>query len=204
MRIGVLGGTFDPIHIAHLIIAEEARERLCLEEVVFIPAGMPWMKEQQPVSPGEVRLQMLRLAVASNPFFRVSDLEIERSGATYTVETLEALRDERGKEAEIYFIVGMDTLEVLHRWKEPQRLLELCTPVVFGRPGHSDDVLEELETPLPGLREKVRVLDGPAIDVSSTEIRRRVAKGSSIRYMVPYEVEQFIAEHGLYRDKASR
>ena len=199
MRIGVLGGTFDPIHSAHLIIAEEARERLCLEEVVFIPAGKPWMKEQQPVSPGRLRLQMLRLAVAPNPFFRVSNLELERSGATYTVETLEALRAEIGKEAEMYFIVGMDTLEELHRWKEPERLLELCTPVVFARPGHSDAVLEELEIPLPGLREKVRVMEGPAIGISSTEIRRRVANGSTIRYLVPHEVEQFIAEHGLYR-----
>ena len=202
MRIGILGGTFDPIHIAHLIVAEEARIYLSLEEVVFIPAGEPWLKAEHPVSPKELRLQMVRLAVASNPFFRVLALEIERPGPTYTVDTLEILRREWGPTAELYFILGMDTLVDLPRWKEPERVLEICTPVVFARRENSSSVLEELETQLPGLRKKTQVLDGPTVDISGTELRRRVMQGISIRYLVPFKVEQFIAEHGLYRDTA--
>ena len=202
MRSGILGGTFDPIHIAHLIIAEEARVSLGLEEVVFIPTGEPWLKSEGPVSPGRLRLQMARLAIDSNPFFRVSGLEIDRPGPTYTVDTLEALRQEWGPEAEMYFILGMDTLEDLPKWKEPERLLQLCSPVVFARPEHSQSVLEELESLLPGLREKVRFLDGPHMGISSTEIRGRVAQGRSIRYLVPPPVEQFIAEQGLYSNQS--
>jgi len=204
MRVGILGGTFDPIHIAHLIVAEEARIHLSLEEVVFIPAGEPWLKTEHPVSPKELRLQMVRLAVASNPFFRVLALEIERPGPTYTVDTLEILRREWGPTAELYFILGMDTLVDLPRWKEPERVLELCTPVVFARRKNSSSVLEELEPQLPGLQKKVQVLGGPIIDISGTELRRRVMQGISIRYLVPLKVEQFIAEHGLYRDTANQ
>ena len=201
MRIGILGGTFDPIHIAHLIIAEEARVSLDLEEVVFIPAGEPWVKSEDPVSPGELRLQMVRLAIATNPFFRVSSLEIDREGQTYTVDTLEALRQEWGPETEVYFILGMDTLSGLPRWKEPERLLQLCIPVVFARPEHSQSALEELESLLPGLRDKVLFLEGPHMGISSTEIRGKVSRGVSIRYLVPIQVEQFIAEQGLYSGK---
>lgn len=200
MRIGVLGGTFDPIHIAHLVVAEEARERLSLEEVVFMPAGQPWLKAEQSISPGALRLQMVRLAVESNPFFQVSALEIDRPGPTYSVDTLEVLRRERGPQVELYFILGMDTLLDLPRWKEPQRFLELCIPVAVVRPGHSRAILEELEARLPGLRKRVQVLDGPTIGISGTALRQRVARGISIRYLVPFKVEQFIAEHGLYRD----
>ncbi len=198
MRIGILGGTFDPIHIAHLIIAEEARVRLSLEEVVFIPAGEPWLKTELSLTPGELRLQMVRLAVASNPFFRTSAVEIERPGPTYSVDTLETLHEEWGPDAEAYFILGMDTIVDLPRWKEPHRFLELCTPVVFARPEYSRSALEEVVSQLPGLQEKAHVLEEPNIGVSGTEIRRRVAQGISIRYLVPLKVEQFIVEHGLY------
>jgi len=199
MRIGILGGTFDPIHIAHLIIAEEARVRLGLDQVVFMPAGEPWLKAEHPVTPGVLRLRMVRLAIVSNPSFQASAVEIERPGPTYTVDTLETLREEWGPEAETHFILGMDILEDLPRWKAPERLMELCTLVAFVRPEHSRSALGALETRLPGIREKVQVLNGPTIAVSGTEIRRRVAQGISIRYLVPDKVEQFIAEHGLYR-----
>ena len=202
MRIGILGGTFDPVHIAHLIIAEEARVRLCLEEVVFVPTGEPWLRAERPISPGEVRLRMVRLAVASNPFFRSSDLEIERPGPTYTVDTLEAVRVDWGPEADVYFILGMDALIDLPRWKEPQRFLELCSPVVFTRPEYAMDMLDGVDSQLPGVREKAHILEGPTIGVSGTEIRRRVALGISICYLVPSQVERFIAEHGLYTDRA--
>ncbi|MBI4201460.1 MAG: nicotinate-nucleotide adenylyltransferase [Chloroflexi bacterium] len=199
MRLGILGGTFDPIHVGHLIIAEEARVRLSLEEVVFIPTGQPWLKAVQPVSPGELRLQMVRLAVAENPFFRASALELERPGPTYTVDTLAAVHKEWGPGVEVYFIMGTDTLVDLPRWKEPRRFLELCVPVVYARPNHSREAWEELERQLPGLGERVRRIETPLIGVNGTEIRRRVACGISIRYLVPARVERFIAEHGLYR-----
>ena len=203
MRIGVLGGTFDPVHIAHLVIAEEARMRLSLEEVVFIPTGQPWLKADKPVSPGEQRLEMVRLAISSNPFFRASSVELDRSGLTYSVDTLEALQQEWGPGAEIYFILGMDALLTLPQWKEPARLLELCTPVVFTRPDQPSSALDDLVNQLPGLKEKLQLVEGPQIGVSGTEIRRRVAAGTSTRYLVPLAVEQFIAQHGIYTKDGS-
>ena len=204
MNVGVLGGTFDPIHVAHLILAEEARVCLALEEVVFVVAGAPWMKADYAVSPADLRLQMVRLAVASNPFFRASAVEVERPGPTYTVDTLEALKQEWGPEAEVFFLLGMDALADLPRWKDPGRFLQLCTPVVFARPGHELSVLDEAEAQLPGLKKRVKVLEGPSLGISSTEIRRRIALGKSVRYLVPAMVERFIAEHGLYRSQGNK
>ena len=198
MRIGILGGTFDPIHIAHLIIAEEARVQLGLEEVVFIPAGQPWLKEDQPISPAQLRMEMVRIAIAANPFFRVSPIEGDRPGPTYTHDTLLALREEWGSGAELYFVLGADSLQELPRWKEPKRILELCTPVVFSRPEYTDVSLEKLDEALPGIGKRVRLLRDPQIGVSGTEIRRRVAEGTPVRYLVPEGVERFILEHRLY------
>ncbi len=202
--MGVMGGTFDPVHVAHLIIAEEARVRLGLEEVVFIPAGQPWLKAASPVSPAEARLQMVRLAVSSNPFFRVSDMEVARQGPSYTVDTLQALHEELGVGAELYFIIGFDSLADLPRWKEPQRILQQCTLVLFPRPGQAMSLLDETERTLPGVKAKARVMEGPVMGISSTEIRHRVAEGLSVRYLVPADVEQFIAERGLYRKRARK
>ena len=198
MRIGILGGTFDPIHIAHLIVAEEARVQLNLKEVVFIPVGQPWLKADQPVSPANLRMEMVRIAIASNPFFRVSSIEVDRPGPTYTLDTLVALREELGREAELHFILGTDALQDMPRWKEPNRILELCTPVVFTRPEYENVSPTRMEEALPGIAKKVRVLRDPQIGVSGTEIRRRVADGTSIRYLVPEGVERFIMEHRLY------
>lgn len=201
MRVGVLGGTFDPIHLAHLIMAEEARVRLALEHVVFIPTGEPWLKAVQPVTPPQVRLDMVRQAVACNPHFRVSSVEVDRPGPSYSVDTLDALRREEGPDAELYFILGMDAVADLPRWHAPERFLELCTPVVFARTDHGPAGLDDLEHSLPGVKEKVMFLEGPVMEISSTDIRRRVAKGVSIRYLVPAQVERFITEHGLYRSE---
>ena len=201
MRIGILGGTFDPIHMAHLVIAEEARVRLGLEEMVFIPTGQPWLKADQPISPVSLRMEMVRLAVASNPFFRVSSIEVDRPGPTYTVDTLEALRDEWGQDTEVYFVVGMDALVDLPKWRDPARLLDLCTLVVFARPEYGDVSFSDLERVVPGVRDKVRILSDPQFGVSGTDIRRRVAGGISIRYLVPEAVERFILDHRLYRQE---
>ncbi|MBI2171825.1 MAG: nicotinate-nucleotide adenylyltransferase [Chloroflexi bacterium] len=198
MRVGIMGGTFDPIHTAHLVLAEEARERLGLAYVLFMPAGDPWLKVEKPRTPPEVRLRMVALAVASNAFFRASDIEVRRQGPSYTVDTLEALGAKLGPQHELFFLMGLDALAELPRWYRPERVVELCTPVAFSRPGASRDGPEAVVSKLPLLRRKLVLLDGPVLEVSSMEIRRRVAEGRSIRYLVPDAVEQFIRAEGLY------
>jgi len=199
VKLGILGGTFDPVHLGHLLIAEEARVRLSLEKVLFVPAGRPWMKVGRPVSPGFHRLEMVRLAVADNPYFEASALEVERPGPTYTVDTLLQLRDLYGEGADLYFILGVDSLQDFHRWKAPDRVLELCTLVTVARPGYREVNLSHLDAILPGASQRIIVLHGPLIGISGTEIRRRVAWGLSIRYWVPRPVEEYIYRHGLYR-----
>jgi nicotinate-nucleotide adenylyltransferase len=188
------------VHLGHLIIAEEARVRLKLDQVVFTPAGQPWLKSRQPVSPAGHRLRMVELVVASNRFFRVSSSEMDRSGPTYTVDTLEELRRSLGPDTGLYFIVGMDALEQFHRWKEPEKLLELCNLVVVSRPGHQSVDINSLVGQYPPAGERLILLTVPRIEISSTEIRRRVSEGISIRYLVPESVEEYILEHQLYRD----
>jgi len=200
MRVGILGGTFDPIHCDHLIMAEEASKALSLSEVVFVPAGKPWMKEGRGITPAKVRLQMVRLAIAASPLFRVSTIEINRPGATYTVDTLEELRKEWGPATEVHFIIGMDALIEMPRWKEQKRIMDLCNLVIFTRTEHTKEVSEAVLAQLPGLRERMRVIDGSTQGISSTDIRRRVSKGMSIRNHAPRLVEQFIVERGLYKD----
>ena len=200
MKVGLMGGTFDPIHIGHLLVAEEAR--LCLEfdEVLFIPTGNPWMKAGTPLSPAHHRLNMVRLAVASNPFFHASSIEIDRPGPTYTVDTLAQLREGGDNEDSFYFIVGVDSLSGLRRWKEPERVLDLCTMVVVPRPGHPTGDMSFLESICLSESEKVLTLNGPLVDVSGTDIRSRVAMGQSVRYQVPEEVESYMARCDLYRE----
>ncbi len=199
MRIGLFGGTFDPIHLAHLVLAEEARERLNLTYVLFMPTGDPWLKREKPKTAGEQRLRMVELAVASNPFFFVSDMEVRRAGPTYTVDTLEALRQNLNPSDEICFLLGMDSLLDLPRWHEPGHVLEMCTPVAFRRPGATEQRLEAVKSEFPLLGDKLKLMDAPLLEISSTGIRQRVAQGRSIRYLVPEQVEGFIRESGLYR-----
>jgi len=133
MNIGILGGTFDPIHIGHLILAVEARVQLRLDEVLFVPAGQPWLKVERNITPAFHRVEMVRRAIASNPYFKLCTLEVERPGPSYTVDTLMALRDMQGAEANFFFILGRDTLADLPSWKEPNRLLQICHLVVAPR-----------------------------------------------------------------------
>ena len=199
MRVGILGGTFDPIHVGHLIVAEEARVRLRLERVIFMPTGQPWLKENQPVASGEDRLRMVELAVVSNPAFQVGHNEVDRSGPTYTVDTLEEMSREVGADAELYFIVGMDALEQFHRWKDPERLLEMCRLVVANRPGHQGVDVNAVVGRVPQVGPRLTLLSVPRMEISSTDIRQRVAEGVSIRYLVPDAVEGYIQQQGLYR-----
>ena len=204
MRIGILGGTFDPIHIAHLVIAEECRLRVPLEKVVFIPTGQPWLKSDRQITAGSLRMEMVRLAVAGNPAFDSSSIEIDRPGLTYSVDTLEELAGQWGPDVELNFIIGVDSLLSLPRWKDPERFLDLCTLTAVTRPGYSPDALEELKRRYPALERKLGLIEGPLIGISGTEIRRRAASGLSVRYLVPPGVESFITERGLYKDLAGK
>ena len=197
-KIGLLGGTFDPIHMGHLLIAEDAREGLGLDTVVFIPAGRPWLKADQSVTDSGHRLAMVELAVSANPHFRVSDIEVRRPGPTYTVDTLEQLRKEYSSNTEIFLILGMDSLNELARWRSPERLFDFCAVVGISRPGQDDIDKDKLEAIVAGASDKVVLVAGPSIGISGTEIRNRVAHGKSIKYRVPEAVESYILEHGLY------
>ena len=205
-RIGILGGTFDPPHLGHLLIAETARVALGLESVLFVPAGEPWLKSGQRVTPAAHRLRMVQLATADNPDFCVSDCEVRRSGASYTVDTLRELRGAYRPETELYFIVGSDVLDQFHRWKEPEAILDLCRLAVIERPGGPPD-----SSPIDGIAAlwerfpdevapgAVVSLAGPRVDFSASELRRILAAGLSTRYQIPDTVAEYIAEHGLYR-----
>ncbi|MFB0533675.1 MAG: nicotinate-nucleotide adenylyltransferase [Anaerolineae bacterium] len=199
MRVGVLGGTFDPIHIGHLVSAEEAWVELKLERVVFIPAGLPPHKLDHVMSPVEHRLAMVELAIASNPHFAVSRADIDRFGPCYTVDTIELLRDEWGPGVEIYFIMGSDSLLDILTWHNPRRLIRLCRFAVVSRPGYQVD-LDELDALLPGVASRVHMLNAPQLAISSTDIQRRVREGLSIKYQVPKEVEDYIYQHKLYQN----
>ena len=198
LRLGVLGGTFDPVHLGHLILAEVGREQLRLGRVLFVPAGQPWRKAGRAVAAAEYRLAMLRLATRGHPAFEVSSIELERAGPTYTVDTLEALRRENPG-AELFFLVGIDALLDLPNWREPGRIVELATLAVAQRPGERLD-LGEVSDRLPEVASRLVQLEMPLIDISASAIRERVRKGFSIRYLVPDAVEAYIREHGLYRE----
>jgi nicotinate-nucleotide adenylyltransferase len=196
MNIGVLGGTFDPIHIGHLTVAEEARTKLGLSEVLFVPAGQPWLKQDRDITLAVHRVEMVRRAIADNRYFKLSTLEVDRPGSSYTVDTLTLLQEQLSSEASLFFILGRDTLAELPLWKEPRKLIQICRLVVPPRLGSRD--LRHLEEAIPGLLERVIQLDMPVIGISSSEIRQRIARGLSIRYLVPPGVEEYITEQRIY------
>jgi len=197
-KIGLLGGTFDPIHIGHLLIAEDAREALGLDTVVFIPAGRPWLKANQSVTDPQHRLAMVGLAIGPNPHFQVSDIEIRRQGPTYTVDTLEQLQQDYSPNTEKFLILGMDSLNELARWRSPERLFDLCVVVGVSRPGQEEIDIDKLESIAEGASGKIVLISGPSVGISGTNIRDRVVHGKSIKYRVPVDVESYILEHGLY------
>ena len=200
-RIGILGGTFDPPHLGHLLIAETARVALDLDTVMFLPAGEPWLKSGQRITPAEHRLRMVQLAVADNPGFCVSDCEIRRTGATYTVDTLRQLRRRFSADTELYFIVGSDVLDQFHRWKEPEAILNLCRLAVIERPGGPVEGIAALRENFSDALDAGAVVSvaGPRVDFSASELRRVLACGQSTRYQIPDVVAAYIDEHRLYR-----
>ena len=197
MRLGVLGGTFDPVHTGHLVLAEQARGQLGLDRVLWVPAGDPWRKAGEPVSPAEDRLVMVRLAIEGNDGFEVSTTELDRAGPTYTLDTLQQLRGEYAAE-ELFFLLGLDALADLPNWHKPAELIRLALLGVARR-GDEQPRLAELERQMPGLEERVRWVEMPRLDISGTELRRRASEGRSLRYLVPPAVASYVREHGLYR-----
>ena len=198
MNVGILGGTFDPVHSGHLILAEVAREQLNLNEVLFIPAGQPWLKVERTITPAEHRLQMLRLALDDTPYFRTSEMEIKRSGPTYTIDTIKALKERLSAEDELFFILGQDNLMQLPQWHDAPELIKLCYLVAAPRPGVKKPDLKALEAEIPGIRQRVMLMKEPLVDISATDIRERVARGLSVRHLVPEPVNKYIKEHQLY------
>ena len=196
-RVGILGGTFDPIHYGHLVIAEDARVALQLEKVLFIPAREPPHKPKGSYSPFRDRVRMTELAIAGNPHLELCLIEAKRPGPSYSVDTLRDLQATLGPGAELYFIVGMDSLSNILTWHQPKELISLCRLVVAERAGYQVDV-SELERALPSLRERMVLIDTPELSISSTDLERRVRCGLSIRYQVPPDVERYIRERGLY------
>ena len=192
-RLGVMGGTFDPIHYGHLVTAEEALVQFELEGVMFVPTGQPWMKAHEVVSPAEDRYLMTVIATASNPLFSVSRIEVDREGPTYAVDTLRALKDET--DADLYFITGADAIVEIVQWKDTRDLFELAHFIAATRPGYDVAGLE-----VPGDDgDAVTVMNIPALAISSTDIRERVKGGRPIRYLVPEGVKSYIEKAGLYR-----
>ncbi|MHB1354929.1 MAG: nicotinate-nucleotide adenylyltransferase [Anaerolineae bacterium] len=196
-RLGVFGGTFDPIHLGHLVVAEEARTSLALDGILFIPARVSPFKLGQATACAEDRLRMVELAIADNIAFQTCRLEIEREGPSYTVDTLQQLRALYGPQPELYLLMGTDSLAMIASWHHVTELVQLARIVAYTRPGASFD-LDGLNRKVPGLAAAVNLLDAVKLDISATDIRRRVRTGRTIRYMVPPSVEAYIHQHGLY------
>ncbi len=200
-HIGVMGGTFDPVHYGHLVIAEEVRATLDLSEIIFIPAGQPPHKAGHHITETQHRLTMLELALASNPYFRISLMEIERTGPSYTVDTLRTMREQVGTDVALFFIIGWDSLEELHTWYKAPDILTLVTHLVaVRRPGYEEDSTYNniLEQRLPGILQRLLVIQAPQLEISATDLRQRVAEGRPIKYQTPEAVETYIKENRLY------
>ncbi len=196
-RIAILGGTFDPIHIGHLAIAEDARWALQADRVLFVPTAQQPLKYVRHRATAEQRLAMVELAVADNPCFAVSDLEIRRGGLSYSVDTVAAIKEQHPA-ADLVFVLGVDAVELLPRWHQIERLIDLCRFAVLLRPGF-DLSLDSLFTTLPMLRGRMMIIDGPAFEISATDIRLRLQTGQPVRYHLPPAVWYYIEQHGLYR-----
>ncbi|MFT4189791.1 MAG: nicotinate-nucleotide adenylyltransferase [Aeromicrobium sp.] len=192
-RVGVMGGTFDPIHHGHLVAASEAQATFDLDEVVFVPTGQPWQKAGRDVSPAEHRYLMSVIATAANPRFTVSRVDIDRDGPTYTIDTLRDLTEQR-PDADLFFITGADAITAILTWRDHEKLFDLAQFVACTRPGHELDEMTLAHLPAG----RVQILEIPALAISSTDCRERARGGEPVWYLVPDGVVQYIAKHGLY------
>ena len=198
MRIGIFGGTFDPIHIGHLVLAEQCREQCQLDEVWFVPAAEPPHKREATISPAKARCEMVEFAIAGHPQFRLSTVEIDRSGPSFTVTTLEQLHAE-DPDRELFLLIGADSLRDLPLWREPRRILELATVVAVNRGNRPAPDRATIDARLgPAVSSRLLFVEMPGIDVSASDVRRRVAIERSIRYLVPRAVETYIRQRNLF------
>lgn len=202
-KIGVMGGTFDPIHNGHVQVALEAQKQLELRQVIFIPAGQPWMKSDRQITIAEHRVAMVRLAIRQYPGFSLSTMEIERQGPTLTVDTLRELNTAYDGRAYLFLILSWNTLTELPKWKEPEEIVRLATIVTAPRPGYKKPDLDLLEGKIPGITHKLIWLDKPVINISATSIRARVAHGKPISDMVAAKVAGYIRDNQLYAKPTS-
>jgi nicotinate-nucleotide adenylyltransferase len=198
-KIAVLGGTFDPVHVGHLAVAAEAFSLLNLSRLIFMPAGRPYFKNLESISAAEDRLKMLKLAIAGQPGYQISLIEIEREGPSYAVDSMTRIKGGLNPEDELYFVMGWDSLLSLPQWYEASRLIEICRIVAAPRPGYALPDVSQIEKDLPGLAQRCIVMERPLIDISSTAIRQRVAEGLPVDDMVPPAVVKYILKEGLYK-----
>jgi nicotinate-nucleotide adenylyltransferase len=200
MRLGLFGGTFDPVHFGHLLLAERCREECQLDQVWFVPAGNPPHKQGEPVSPGTQRAEMLEFAIAGHPQFHVNRMELNRAGRSFTIDTLREVKSE-DPQRELFFLIGADSLQDLPIWRDPAGIAELATIVAVNRGGRPMPDLQPLRNAL-GVEvvNRVQLITMPGIDLSSTDIRDRVRQGKSIRFMTPRACEVYIEQNGLYRE----
>ena len=198
-RLGIYGGSFDPIHLGHLLLAETCRETCSLDDVWFLPCANPPHKPEGSLTPGKLRAEMIELAIAGHPGFGVCRIELERSGPSFTVDTLRQLR-EQYPEKELFFLMGADSLADLPLWREPHAILELAQIVAVNRGHRAPPNLDLLAHDLGSLvRDRIKLITMPAIEISATELRQRIQENRSTRYRVPRAVEAYIAQNGLYR-----
>jgi len=201
-NLGIIGGTFNPIHYGHLIAAEFTREAFALDRILFVPSARPPHKDPGEILDSRHRLAMAEIAVRDNPFFSVSTLEIDRQGLSYSVETVDSIRDLHPG-ANLFFILGIDAFMLMNTWKDTERLAELCSMIVVTRPGYELDPADDCFAGVPLLMwQKMEVIAIPGFEISSSAIRERVAQGKTIRYLLPSGVEDYINTNQLYRDDA--
>lgn len=199
VRIGVYGGTFDPVHLGHLILAETCREQARLDRVIFIPAGLPPHKQDREFTPGNARAEMLEFAIAGHPEFSVDRSEIKRSGPSYTVETLRSLRQDHPND-ELFLLMGADSLAEFPLWKDPREIASLASLIVVNRGSQAPPDLDLLIAHVgESAVARIQLVAMPGIDISASDIRRRAQQGGSLRYLVPRAVERYIVEHHLYQ-----
>ena len=199
LRLGIFGGTFDPIHIGHLIVAEEARAYLHLNRVIFVPARVSPFKLQGTAFSPEDRFHMVELAIQDNPYFAASRVDIDRQGPSFTVDTLRAMHRQYGPQAQLFFIMGADSLQGMGAWRAPEEIIRLAQLIAISRPGFRID-MRTLEQKIPGISQVTHIIDTLQLGISSTNIRNRLRQGLPIKYQVPAPVEAYIYSHNLVKE----
>ncbi len=204
MNIGLLGGTFDPIHYGHLAIAQKAKRKLSLQRVLFVPAGQPWLKvNDRNITEARHRIRMVELGILDIPYFELSRIEIDRPGPSYTIETIAALNKIFGSDTGIFLILGWDSLMELPKWHDPVNLVKACRLVAVTRGGIKTPDLDTLEKEVPGIKQSTLLLRMRQVDISSSDIRKRVAQGYKINDLVPDAVADYIYKQKLYVDRGT-